>query len=263
MLKQIKWGSVLLSVVYIVTGGLLFAFPNVSGNIICRILGIVAGIYGVVNLTTYFLLEVKDSLFRNEFVIGVMSLIGALLIVTQQTPVLGIVPIILGLVIVTSGFVKMQRALVAFRIGYNKASWYLVLGIVSVILGLVIIFFLNGSQTQKVVFTTIGSGLIYSGVSDLFITFFLANKLHQYIKEFALTGKKHEEPEEAKTEVPEEPAQPAFHEPELLKPELMEPQAVMTPIEADGPEEEEQLPDTTQMPVLQPEETEEKEDGLL
>ncbi|MCR5794777.1 MAG: DUF308 domain-containing protein [Solobacterium sp.] len=262
MLKQIKWGSVLLSVVYIVTGGLLCAFPNVSGNIICRILGIVAGIYGVVNLTTYFLLEVKDSLFRNEFVIGVMSLIGALLIVIQQTPVLGIVPIILGMVIITSGFVKMQRALVAFRIGYDKSSWYFVLGIVSVILGLVIIFFLNGSQAQKIVFTTIGAGLIYSGVSDLFITFFLANKLHQYIKEFAVTGKKPEEEKTGEEEVSDDAGFTGISEPELIDPEIMEPQAVMTPIEADGPDEEE-LPQTTQMPVLQPEDAEEEKEEQL
>lgn len=237
----------LLSVVYIVTGGLLCAFPNVTGDIICKIIGIIAGIYGIVNLTTYFLLDLKDSMFRNEFVIGIMSLIAAFLIIMKQDIVMDIVPIILGLVIVTSGFVKMQRALVAFRIGYNKASWYLALGIVSVILGLVVIFFLNGTQTQKLIFTTIGTGLIYCGVSDLFITFFLANKLHQYIKQFALTGQKPEE--EKSEEVPESNAQPALQEPELIDTALMEPQVVMTPIEADAPDDD-ILPDTVQMPVL-------------
>ena len=69
MLKQLKWSSILMSVAYIVLGVLLIIFPDISGKVISYVLGGAAVVYGIVNLTIYFLLNVRDSLYRNEFFI--------------------------------------------------------------------------------------------------------------------------------------------------------------------------------------------------
>lgn len=58
------------------------------------------------------------------------------------------------------------------------------MGIVSIIFGVVVMFFLSGQAAQNIIFTVIGCGMIYSGLSDLFIQFFLANKFNHFIKAF-------------------------------------------------------------------------------
>ena len=93
---------------------------------------------------------------------------------------MNLVPFVLGLLIVTSGLVKLHRAVIAARIKYNASFTYALLGVVSIIVGIVVMFFLSGETTQNI----IGCGLIYSGASDLFIQFFLASKFNAFMKRF-------------------------------------------------------------------------------
>lgn len=184
MLKELKWSAILTSVGYIAAGVVLVLYPELSANVICYVFGIASCVFGVVSLTTYFLLNIKDSLFRNEFVIGIMAIIAGILMITKRDLLLELVPIFLGLVIITSGFTKLQRAVVAYRIGYDKALVYSLLALISIVFGIVIMFVLSGRQAQDVLFITIGAGLIYCGLSDLIITLFLARKFHQFVTAF-------------------------------------------------------------------------------
>lgn len=184
MLKQLKWSAILVSVAYIVGGVLLCMYPELSGNVICYMLGIAAGVFGIINLVTYFVVDVKDSFHRNDFVIGMMSLIAGILIIMRQDLVIEIVPILLGLMIVTSGFMKMQQAVISLRIGYDKWGLYLFLSLISIGLGVYIMFFMTGTQVERILFRWIGGSLIYCGVTDLGLTLFLANKFSKFVSEF-------------------------------------------------------------------------------
>lgn len=184
MLKELKWSSILLSLAYIIAGVLLCMYPELSGNVICYMLGIAACVFGVINLVTYFMVDVRDSLFRNDLVIGLISLIAGILVITKQEIIIEMVPVLLGFLIVTSGFTKLQRAIVAIRIKYDKWGYYLICGVISIIIGVIIMFYMTGRQVQHVLYTTIGAGLIYCGVTDLCITLFLTNKFHKFFNEF-------------------------------------------------------------------------------
>ena len=144
MLKQLKWRSLLLSAALIVAGVLLIVFPKLSASVICSVIGIGAIAFGIVNVVSYFLLDLKDTLYRNEFMIGVTSIISGLLIMNKQSLLIDLVPILLGLVIVASGLVKLQQSVVAYRIGYQKSLLYLILAAISVVLGLVVMFLMPG-----------------------------------------------------------------------------------------------------------------------
>ena len=152
MLKHIKWTDVLMALAYVVAGVLLVIFPDISAKYISYIVGITSIVYGIVSLTAYFIMD--------------------------------LVPFVLGLLIVTSGLVKLHRAVIAARIKYNASFTYALLGVVSIIVGIVVMFFLSGETTQNIIFIIIGCGLIYSGASDLFIQFFLASKFNAFMKRF-------------------------------------------------------------------------------
>ncbi len=184
MLKQIKWTSVGLALAEIAAGVLLIIFPALSSDVICYLVGVGACIYGVISLTQYFLLDLKDSLFRNEFIRGVMALIAGILIMVKKDLIIDLIPVVLGMLIVLSGFIKLQRCVVALRIHYDKAWWYGGLGLVSIILGFVIMFVLSPVKTQELIFRTIGGGLVYCGLSDLITIFLLTSKFHRFVNDF-------------------------------------------------------------------------------
>lgn len=184
MLKQLKWSSVLVSLGYIITGILLIVFPDVSADVISWIIGIAAIAVGIVELVTYFLLDVREAFYHNEFVFGVLCIVFGLVILMKRDLIMNLIPIILGLIIIGSGILKVQNAVVAKRIHYDRSSLYLILGLIGIVLGIVIMFFLSGKTAQDILFITIGVALIYDGASDLFAELFLANRFAKMKKAF-------------------------------------------------------------------------------
>lgn len=184
MLKQLKWSSILMSIAYIVLGILLIIFPDVSGKVISYVLGAGTIIYGIINLTIYFLLNVRDSLYRNEFIIGIASIVFGLLIILKTDVIVNLIPLLLGLIITISGFINLQKGVVAYRIGYNRSLVYVLISAVSIIFGITIMFFLSGKTATSILFIVIGSGLVYAGASDLIATLVLANKMNAFIHAF-------------------------------------------------------------------------------
>lgn len=184
MLKEVKWSNILISIIYIVIGILLIAFPKVSGDVITSIIGIGFLALGAVAVINYFLIPVKDAFYRNDFVYGVIAIVFGLIIITKQNLIADLIPVILGIVITASGVRKVQQAIVAKRINYSQSAFYFVMGIISIILGVVIMFWLSGQTAKNIVFIVIGAGLVYDGVSDLIATLFLANKFSNFMKTF-------------------------------------------------------------------------------
>ncbi|MCH3960721.1 MAG: DUF308 domain-containing protein [Solobacterium sp.] len=184
MLKQVKWSSVLSSAAFIIVGVLMIIYPNVSASVVAYIIGIGFAVFGVVNIAAYFMLDIQDTLYRNDFVIGLMALIFGIAVILKQDMIANLIPLILGLIIMSSGFAKLQRAIISKRIGYSDSRIYIILALISIIFGIVVMFFLNGESMASILFIVIGAGLIYCGASDLFANFFLASKFNQFVKQY-------------------------------------------------------------------------------
>lgn len=236
MLKKLKWSVILYAIAEIAAGVLLIMYPALSSDVICYMTGVGAIVYGLFSLVTYFLLGLEDSLFRNEFVHGIMALLAGIIIMVKKDVIIDLIPVVLGMIIVYSGFGKLQQALVAWRIRYQKAGWFAGLGIISIIAGLYVMFFMTGKQTQEILFRTIGGGLVYCGVSDLIMTLFLTNRFSKYVEDFK-SGKvmieeqikkpfKKEEKEEPDTNEAdlfsnETAAEPVIPQPEVIDAEVI------------------------------------------
>lgn len=80
MLKQIKWRSILVGIGYILAGLLLIVYPESSRDLIAYVLGIALVVYGIVSLTTYFVINVKK----------VFVVMNSRLVSWQYSPVLSL-----------------------------------------------------------------------------------------------------------------------------------------------------------------------------
>lgn len=193
MLKQMKWSNILMSLAYIVIGVLLILYPDISASVISYIIGIGLCVFGAVHLIGYFLSDVKDSLYNNSFTLGLMTVVFGIAVIAKKDLIIDMIPIILGLIIITSGLMKVQRSVVASRIHYSASIYYAILGMISIAFGIVIMFFLSGQAATNILFIVIGCGLVYSGASDLFIQFFLTKKFNEFIRMFENAIKKTED----------------------------------------------------------------------
>lgn len=182
MLKHLKWGALISSIIYIAAGVLLIIYPEASAKVICDIIGIACIITGLISITTYFMLDIRESLYRNDFVSGVLIVLLGILIIYKKDEILKLIPFILGIVIFVSGFSKLQDGIDANRIGYKKSWIYIIMAAISIAFGLVIMFSLPASTTNKVMFTVIGAGLLYSGATDLYSTLYLSGKIKKFMK---------------------------------------------------------------------------------
>ncbi|MEE8807708.1 MAG: DUF308 domain-containing protein [Lactimicrobium sp.] len=181
-MKELKWSAILEGLIVTILGVLLICFPTASASVVCTLIGVGCLIGGLVCIINYCMIDVHDIFYRNDLAFGIFLILFGLLALYKKNVLAEILPIILGLVILISGLVKLQSASVAKRIGYQGANAYTVLGVISIVLGIIIMFFLPGSVATDTLFIVIGIGMVYSGISDLYVTFFLSSKYKKFIK---------------------------------------------------------------------------------
>lgn len=172
--KEMKWNSVLTSIVMIALGIVLILFPGISLNILMTALGIIGIVVGAIDVIRYLTLDVKESYYRNDFLYGVIILTFGLLVIFKPSLFISIIPFILGLFIIFSSFHKLQDGIDAKRIGYDGAIWYIILAIIGIIFGVIILF--DPLNFANAIFIVIGIALVYSGISDLYVTFYLSKR---------------------------------------------------------------------------------------
>ena len=162
-LKGIRNEMIIMSVVLILEGLFMILFPNTSGKLICRGVGAVLCIWGVMRLIGYF---------RNSEVLGSFGLVqGAALagfglyILIRPQIIEVFLTTVFAIVIIVDGLLKMQYALDFRRL--NVRNWWveLVCSIVMVILGVVVL--LNPFATVAAVMLFIGVVLVFEGAWDL------------------------------------------------------------------------------------------------
>ncbi len=197
-LKDLKYNSIISSVLMIVLGLILTFFPGVSLNTLALIVGLVAICAGLFSIIRYFTYDLKESFYRNDFLFGIIILTIGILILFKREAFISIIPFILGVVIIFSGFSKLQDGIDAKRIGYPNHALYLTLALIDVIIGILILF--DPFTFAGIMFVVIGIGLVFSGISDLYVTFYLAGRFKEFLAQKELPKESSENKEEAQDE---------------------------------------------------------------
>ncbi len=188
MLKEMKWNAVLRSVIYSILGIILILFPDTTARTLCYIGGGAIVVIGVVTLITYLFRDVENRYYRNDFVLGLVEVLLGLFAIYKAELLIALLPFILGIFVVISGFCKLQNGLDVKRMGYDNWYVFVLLAVVNVIFGLVLLW--NPFAAATVMFVVIGAGLVFSGVTDLILTVFVSRQVHHYFSGTMKTGSK-------------------------------------------------------------------------
>ena len=137
-MKELKWNLILAAVLYMALGFVLLVMPATTARTICYLISGVAILTGLLNLVMYFARDVSRGYYRNDFVSGVILILLGIFVIYRVDLVIALVPFIIGLCIIISGFFKCQGALDIQRMG-GSAVGIFVLAAVNVVAGVAVL----------------------------------------------------------------------------------------------------------------------------
>jgi len=180
LLKEMKWDALLKGILYIVLGAVALVIPETMERTLGYLIAVVLILAGAVSMITYLLRDAYQNYYHNDFMYGMVIIAVGIAVLYKVEVVVSLVPFILGLLILTSGFVKLQDVIDMKRMEYGNWIGMLVLAVANVVLGILVLF--KPFQTATLLFRILGIGLIFCGVTDIITAIYFAGKIVKYLK---------------------------------------------------------------------------------
>ena len=179
VLKQMKWDVILTSLLYVVLGITILVMPYIMFKTLGYLIGAFLIVGGAVSMIGYLLRDAHQNYYRNDFVYGLVEITIGIIVLYKIENIRDLIPVILGILVVTSGCRKLQDVIDMKRMEYGNWIAMLVLAAANVIFGVVLI--LDPTEAQIVLERLIGAGLIISGATDCVIACYFAGKIKKYL----------------------------------------------------------------------------------
>lgn len=162
-----KIGYIIMSVFLLSSGILFISLPDISIQIIGKVLGTAMIIFGCIKLVGYFSKDLFRLAFQYDLQFGILIFVLGLVMLVRPSEVINLLSVALGFAILADSLFKIQIAFDSRKFGIEKWWGILVLAIISSGIALVLIF--RPSQSAKVLFALLGATLIAQGCLNLFV----------------------------------------------------------------------------------------------
>lgn len=172
--RKIEIGRAILSAICIAVGIILISRPGITGIIICRAAGILALLLGGFRTFTALRARGADWFFQLDLIVGVLLLAFGIFAAAQPRVVLSILPVVLGVYLLTECVGKVQRAILLKKAGFPR--WWTVLGLgpLTGLLGVLLI--VNPFEAVETSLMILGISLVVNGAADLWILWCFASQ---------------------------------------------------------------------------------------
>lgn len=178
LLKQIKWDTLFMGVLYILLGIVALVIPETMEKLLGFLIGVVLIVAGAVSMISYLLRDAHQNYYHNDFLHGLLGILLGIVVLYKVDIIISLVPFLLGTLVLVSGLSKLQDVIDLKRLEYGNWIFMLVLAVINIILGLILIF--NPMAAATLLFRLIGIGLIFSGLTDCVTTIYFAGKIRNY-----------------------------------------------------------------------------------
>ncbi len=184
LLRQIKWNLVILSFLFIALGIILILWPNEVMRTSCYMLAAMLIIVGVISLINYLRKDISGILYRYDLVVGLSAVLGGILVIIKVDQLLSLIPVVLGFLVTISGILKMQNSVDMLRLG--QGTWYVAfcMAILNIIFGIVLLI---DPFSRELLVYLLGAALIFSGITDLYVTISISRRLADLVQENGIT----------------------------------------------------------------------------
>ena len=163
--------GIILTIVFLLVGGILIVKPDISFNVISYLIGaslIVSGIY----------LFIIDSKTKNIFINAILLTLIGILIILNPITLKVILPIFLGLWFLISGIFKIRLDI------YMKAEPYFILSLITNIITVIcgVILLINPVESVSAITISLGIIIVVSSISSLIDIIIFKKNINSVVK---------------------------------------------------------------------------------
>lgn len=167
--------GIILTIVFLLVGGILIVKPDISFNIISYLIGaslIVSGIY-------LFIIDSKiNNIFINVFLYAILLTLIGILIILNPITLKVILPIFLGLWFLISGIFKIRLDI------YMKDEPYFILSLITNIITVIcgVILLINPVESVSAITISLGIIIVVSSISSLIDIIIFKKNINNVVK---------------------------------------------------------------------------------
>ena len=167
--------GIILTIVFLLVGGILIVKPDISFNIISYLIGaslIVSGIY-------LFIIDSKTkNIFINVFLYAILLTLIGILIILNPITLKVILPIFLGLWFLISGIFKIRLDI------YVKDEPYFILSLITNIITVIcgVILLINPVESVSAITISLGIIIVVSSISSLIDIIIFKKNINSVVK---------------------------------------------------------------------------------
>ena len=191
LLKQLKWNLILLAVIFIALGIVLILWPGATMKTICYLLAAMLLAIGVVSLINYLRKDISGIIYRYDLVVGLCAILGGILVIVKVDKLTDLIPAVLGSLVTMSGIMKMQNSVDMLRLGHGTWHVAFAMAIVNIVAGIVLL--MNPFEAAQILIMCLGIALVYSGITDLYVTISISRRLSRLKTEIVVAEDDSEE----------------------------------------------------------------------
>jgi len=164
-IKTIVNEIILVSVALIVIGVYLIIEPVGAQIVICRIIGALLLIWGILRLYSYFKADKTEVFASFGLVQGLTLAFFGLFFIINPIEISGFFAIIMSIIVLINGILMLQYAIELKRL--NSSAWWIEIlsGLLMTIMG--IIALVNPFATASTLMIFLGVVIIYGGIVNL------------------------------------------------------------------------------------------------
>lgn len=179
-----------MALMFIALGVILIIWPAATMRTICYILAGLLIAAGVGSLVSYLRNDISGIIYRYDLVVGLSCILGGVLIIVKVDALTSLIPVVLGFLVTISGILKMQNSIDLMRLGHG--TWHVAFGlaIVNIVFGIVL---LMNPFAAEMLIMFLGIALVYSGITDLYVTIAISIRLKNMHTEIVVTHDKEDE----------------------------------------------------------------------
>lgn len=163
--KDIRENYSTSSIVTLILGIVLIVWPDLSGALMCYMLGGALIVMGVIQLIVYLRGQRVGLYNRFNMIMGVVLALLGIWICVKPEIVLGLIPVVLGFLLLLHAFQDFRYTMNIKNAGVGRWWVALIATLVTFVLGVFLV--LHPLFAFEMAMVYVGIGLVYNGVSDL------------------------------------------------------------------------------------------------
>lgn len=184
--KDVKQNYSMSSLITLILGIILIGWPDLSGALMCYMLGGVLIIMGVIQLIAYYRGQREGFYCKFNMMMGIVLVLLGIWICARPSIILGLIPVVLGFILLLHAFQDFSYTIDIKNAGVERWWVALVATLVTFVLGVFLV--LHPLLAFEMAMVYVGIGLVYNGVSDLVLIIlagYYRRKADKRVRDFA------------------------------------------------------------------------------